>query len=237
MGYYRYRRYRRYYNSKAAEHVAARKRLSSIFGGIDQDIERIFLHLPSHKLEALFVRYGKAAGSQAESYARATFHKWKSGNVMMSGVVAERLLNLVPPALDTSTRFELVKKLRTAHFKRTSHYVTASPQDWRAKLMPLINEVVADGSAFKLPPELIDRVKWLADGDSTAAQELLSAVDQEKASIRLSYLDAEFRRIEALISTIERTPEIVHRISLPQGIIAVTIALPKKSFWSTLFGL
>ncbi len=237
MGHYRYRRYRRYYTSRAAEHVAARQRLSLVFAGIDQDIEKIFLNLPSHKLEAVFVRYGKSAGSQAESYARATYQKWKSGSVKMSGVVAERLLNLVPPALDASARFDLVRKLRAAHFKRASHHVTASPQDWRARLMPLINDIVAAASTFKLPPELVDRVKWLADGDAIAAQKLLSAVDQEEATIRVGYLDSEFRRIEALVSAIERTPEVVHRITLPQGDITVTIAVPKKSFWSTLFGL
>ena len=237
MGYYRYRRYNRYRHSKAAAHIAERQRLSSTFGGIDQDIERIFLDLPSHTLEAVFFRYGKLAGSQAESYARATFHKWKQGSVQMSGVVAERLLNLVPPVLDAGKRFDLVKKLRAKHFIKAEHYFTAAPQDWREKLIPLINQVVAEGSVFRLPPEIVARVCWLADGDSVAAQALLAAVDQEEASIRLSYVESEFRRLEALVSTIDRTPKVVHKICLPQGDITVTIATPEKSFWRSLFGI
>jgi len=45
----------------------------------------------------------------------------------MSGVAAERLLNLVPLALDTSTRFDLVNRLRAAHMHKERRNVTCEP--------------------------------------------------------------------------------------------------------------
>ena len=93
-----YRGYRRRSFSRnywGYQNVSERAQLSAIAGGIDKDIERIFLNLPSYKLESVFSRYGREHGSSALTYARNTYQKWKSGSVQMSGKVAERLLNLV----------------------------------------------------------------------------------------------------------------------------------------------
>ena len=73
-----------------------RNSLSRTLGGIDKDIEQIFFNLASFKLESVFRRCGEKHGESALSYARKTYAKWKSGRVKMGGVVAERLINLVP---------------------------------------------------------------------------------------------------------------------------------------------
>lgn len=233
----KYRKYSSYRPSAAAQHVAARRALTSMFAGIDQDVEKIFLNLPSHHLEAVLLRYGKLHGEIPETYAREAYRLWKSGHRKMSGLVAERILNLVPMSLDAGTRFELVKKLRAANLKKTSHYVSTTPQLWREAVVPLIRQVVESSTAFALSPEVTSRVQWLANGDTNAAQQLLAAAEEEEAAIRISYLEAEFRRIDAMISVVASVPVITHRIELPQGTITVTIATPKKSFWKSLFGL
>ena len=78
------------------KNVSERDQLSADTGGIDKDIEQIFLNLPSFKLQSVLIRYGKEHGSSALSYAKKTYPNWKSKKVKMSGKVAERLLNLVP---------------------------------------------------------------------------------------------------------------------------------------------
>ena len=227
------RYYSRYYSSYygsyyASQHISQRESLSMALGGIDEDVERIFLNLPPAKLQSIFRSYGRQYSSSALSYARQTYPLWKSGTVRMSGKVAERLLNLVPPVLDASTRFDLVKKLRFAHMRKERKYVTCQPANWREVLAPLVAELIAASHQFQLPEAAVKRVRWLANGDTGAAQRLLAAAEQEEAVGRLRYLEAEFERIDFLLRNIESTRAVNHTIELPQGTIVISIALPRK---------
>ena len=71
----RYRRFskRSYGAYRASQHVSERHALSSSLGGIDKDVERIFLNLPNLKLETVLLRYGCEHGASALSYARNTY--------------------------------------------------------------------------------------------------------------------------------------------------------------------
>lgn len=224
--------YRRSYSS--SQRIAASDPYSNAIGGIDKEIKTIFLNLPYHKLEEVFRRYGRAHGSSALSYARRTYVDWKCGCVAMSGMVADRLLNLVPSILDSDTRFELVKKVRAAQFPKTHQVVKCEPSDWRNKVAPVVADLVARSQQVQIPQHVIERVRWLADGDSTAAQQLLAAAEQEEAAVRLHFLEAEFMRIDFLLANIDAKKTITHTIELPQGCVAVRIEPPRKDFWSWL---
>ena len=221
MSYRRRNYYRRYNYARA--HEAARNEISVVSGGIDSDIKRIFLSLPPFKLETLFRKYRLEHGASAESYARKAYPNWQSGNVQMSGMVAERLLNLVPLVIDSGTKFELVRKIRDAYNKSDNRRIHCLPESWRAEVTPIINELVAKSSAFQLPPYVVLRIRWLADGDTAAAQKILTAIEEEEAATRIRYLDAEFRRIEVLLGSIQGKKEILHEIVLPQGKISIHI--------------
>ena len=224
---YRRRSYSR--NYWGYRNISQREQLTTIAGGIDRDIERIFLNLPSYKLESVLTRYGREHGSSALSYARKTYPNWKSGFVRMSGKVAERLLNLVPTVLDADTRFELVKKLRDAHRVKIHRHVQCEPHEWRSKVAPEVAELLASSSQFELPESAVNRIRWLADGDSQAAQKLLAAAEEEEALARLQYLELEFQRIDVLIKSIEARKTVSHTIDLPQGTVHVAIGEPAKS--------
>jgi hypothetical protein len=219
---YRRRNYFRRYNYARVQQ-AARNEISAVSGGIDSDIKRIFLALPSLKLETLLGKYRLEHGASAESYARKAYPKWQSGSVQMSGMVAERLLNLVPLVIDSGTKFELVRKIRAAYNKKDNRRIHCLPENWRAEVTPIINEVVAKSSAFQLPAHVVSRIGWLADGDTAAAHKILTAIEEEEASTRIRYLDAEFRRIEVLLGSIQGKKEISHEIVLPQGTISIHI--------------
>ena len=216
--YYRRRRY-----GYSQPRISAREELSRVAGGIDEDIKDIFLNLTSYKLEAVFTRYGKDHGSSALSYARKTYPKWKSREVQMSGKVAERLLNLVPSVLDSSAKYGLVKKLREAHRGRINKHVNCEPHEWRSKVAPELAELLASSSKFQLPQVALQRIQWLADGDSQSANQLLAAAEEEEAIARLQHIEFEFKRIDALIQSIDGKKTVSHTIDLPQGTIHVTI--------------
>jgi len=227
VGSYRRRGYRNAYHG-----VSQRRELTSTFGGIDHDIERLFFSLSADKLTKLFSRYEVSYGSKAANYAMGTYPKWRAGSVRLSGQTAERLLNLVPPLLPFDTRFELIKKLRAAKFHKMARSVQTTPERWRDDLGTVIAEVVNHGNKAMLPDDLKERVSWLADGDAATAEKLLLAADQEEAINRLAYLNAEFARLEAMLAQLGKyQTSVSHSIDLPQGTIMVFIQAPKVSMW------
>src|SRR5690606_31607906 len=113
----------------------------------------------------------------------------------MSGKVAERLMKVVPIILEPSQQFELVKKLRNKQLKKEHRQLTCTPGEWRETIGPVVNEMVKASSKFQLPQSVIDRANWLANGDSIAAQKLLTAAEKEEAKIRCQYLAEEYKRI------------------------------------------
>jgi len=216
--------------------MAERSELSRRFGGIDREVERIFLQLAPRELEGLLSRYGREHGQKAEAYARETYEKWRSGAVKMSGQTAGRLLDLLPPLLAPSVRFDLVRKLRERHFSKRTIRIQSTPQTWRTDLVKPIQELVAESSGFALPADVLDKAKWLADGDAAAAQHLLAAAEQEEAAIRVAYLDAELRRVEALIENTDATRQVAHTLKLPQGEIILKVELPERTLLQRLTG-
>lgn len=229
------RRSRRRWRSYGSYVVSKRQSLSSTFGGIDRDVERMFLALHSDDLEELLEVYADEFGASAGNYARKTYPKWKSGQVRMSGEVAERLLNLLPPLLPYDARFDLVKKLRQANFRKLIRHVHTSPEKWVEDLLPVIEEVVRHGDTANLSEGLKQRLAWLADGDIAVAEKMMSAAIKDESIMRLSYLKAEFQRIEGMIVQLDNYhASIQHTIELPQGTIHVRIVVPKVSMWTKL---
>ena len=232
MGRRRYRRSWSYYGSYA---VSKRQELSSTFGGIDRDVERLFLNLNREDLDELLEYYEEEHGRAAANYARNTYPKWKRGSVQLSGQTAERLLNLLPPLLPFDTRYELVKKLRKANFRKLTRSVHTTPGAWREAVGPAIADVVNHGSSANIKEGVKQRVAWLADGDVAAAEKLMLAAEQDEAITRLAYLNAEFARMDAMIARMgDYQTSVSHLIELPQGSVHVHITIPKVSMWEKL---
>lgn len=224
---------RRQWRSYGSYVVSKRQKLTSTFGGVDRDVERIFLSLESVDLEELLEVYTDEFGASAGSYARKTYPKWRNGSVRMSGEVAERLLNLLPPLLPYEARYDLVKKLRQANFRKLSRTVQTAPDRWRQDLQPAIDDVVRHGESANLSDALKQRLAWLADGDTAAAERMMSAAIKDEAIGRLSYINAEFQRLEVMILELGNFHTAIHhKIDLPQGSIEVRIVVPRVSAWT-----
>lgn len=233
MSYWGGYRSRRYW---ASYHRSKRDQLSNLFGGIDKDIMQAFLSLPSLELDALFIEYGRRHSKSAESYARRTYPKWKSGAVRPSGQTAERLLELLPPRLSKEKRYGLIRKLRQYYLKPTSEYIKTSPENWRQEIAPAVQRLIKRSSEFKLPESVLKKATWLANGDSQAVQRILRSIEEEEARQRTSYLEAEFKRIEIFVANVKNTESASHVISLPQGSISVIIEKEKPKLLQRLFG-
>lgn len=206
------------------------------FGDVVEDVEQAFFRLTPPTLDSLFIRYGQKHGKIAESYARRSYNEWQSGQKRLTGLIAERLIELVPHHLSGHERFELIKKLRKKYIRRHTEYVTVTPDNWRNSVHQAINTVIAKSREFKLPDYLRYSATWLANGDAEAAQRLLHAAEEDEARLRAVYLEAEFKRIDLFVSHIKDTESVSHKINIPQGDISVTVTLPKQSLWDKAFG-
>ena len=181
MRRYRSRGYRRHYREydagaeAARRHIEAARELSRELGGTDQDVKRYFFDLPPRELSAILNEYGRRYGSSAKSYAEQTMPKWRSGRTQMSGMVAERLFNLLPPRMPLSAKYKLTENL-WEHFgprskKRLRIGLDAAVGDAVDAVRAHFDEVVLH---YKIPPELERRFDWLAAGDVSIKQELLN---------------------------------------------------------------
>ncbi len=142
----------------------------------------------------------------------------------------ERLIELLPPFLNDTQRFDLIRKLRRHHLKRKELHLTTTPEQWRDELGPLIQELFQHGAEFDLPQIVYQKATWLTNGDATIAQKLLRTIDEEEAHLRLSWIEEEFSRIQFLLENVKNTEPVRHRIDLPQGSICVIIQMKGKTF-------
>jgi hypothetical protein len=83
----------------------------------------LFLNIFFEEELRLTGRHQKASasafdGNSAHDYALQTYPKWRNGLVKLSGMVAERILNLVPPYLKFDRRYTTVEKLCNHHAKK-----------------------------------------------------------------------------------------------------------------------
>jgi hypothetical protein len=172
-------RYRRratsYGYERAAEHIREAEELSQKLGGTDKDVKQWFFGLSSGRLKDIFEEYGRRYGADKQEYAQETWAKWKSGRVKMSGLVAGRLYDLLPPRMPASEKFKLSGNL-WRHYGPTSHEVIRAASNVTAGELVLMatehfERVVR---AYRVPDMLSNRFTWLTGGDVRAQEELLN---------------------------------------------------------------
>lgn len=216
--------------------MSQRAKLTYLFRGLDVEVQEIFLSMDDFQLTRLLTEYKRQHGSSAASYARRTFSEWKNGNVQMSGMVRERLLNLVPLFMSEADRFDLIRKLRANYIRPTSIRLEVPAGSWQDEVIPAVNSVVEQSQYDNLPSEVVKRARWLAAGDSRALRKAIARLEEEEARIKVARLHEEFSRIRHLLSEAENAKSVRHTIELPQGSIHVTIKRERRSAVARLFG-
>jgi hypothetical protein len=111
----------------ARRHIEEARQFEKEMGGTVSDVKKYFLGLTDAELNAVFVAYSRQYGPSKEAYARQAFSRWKSGRTQMSGSVAKRLFDLLPPRMPIATKLELAGNV-WRHFGTTStHHFTVGP--------------------------------------------------------------------------------------------------------------
>jgi hypothetical protein len=185
MPYYQRRPYnhgrsRKPGNETALEHIEEARRLSALLGGTDETVKRYLFSLSStargkSELGRVLEEYGQKHGRVAQEYAELTLPHWQAGHVIMSGMVAERLYNLLPPRMPISTKYEMAEELWRHVGPSSSKVLRFGSNASHAEIVRLIDEHISEVvHDYKIPDTLEKRFNWLADNDVAVKQQLLN---------------------------------------------------------------
>ena len=164
---------------RALQHIREAEQLSERLGGADEDVKAYFFELPPALLDDVLEEYGRRFGALAREYAEETLPRWRDGHVKMSGMVAARLFDLLPPRMTAKERFRLADNL----------WRNIGPQSsvaWRVGLdidvesvASVVDQHFCDVAAhYKIPDALERRFTWLAAGSVQIEQELLNELQE-----------------------------------------------------------
>jgi hypothetical protein len=186
---------------------------------------RVILSLEDQPLEDLFTLYRQRFGAGAARYARHTYRKWKSGEVRPNKQTFYRFLIFLPKVMSFDLKCEVLRELREAYLPQDNYSLTVHTDDWKEKLRPLVETVLAKGKDAELPLKLKEKLSWLAEDDVEVANEILERSQAEKSLAELSLLEKEFTNIEQLLNNTNGAAKVSHVLRLPSGTITMTIKL------------
>ncbi len=177
---------------RALEHIREAETLSKELGGTDKDVKEYFFSLSSNHLKVVLDKYENEYGKQARDYAEKTFSKWKSRKVHMSGMIAERLFNLLPPSMPIESKFKLTESLwnHVAPSSRKTYYVGLDV-DLEEISQKVKNHLAKVVTYHEIPSAMRSRFNWLSQGDIEIKQKLLNYFQQQQKELLSSALSTQ----------------------------------------------
>lgn len=187
------------------------------------ELVRVLLNLEEEPLEQLFSLYRQQFGEGPARYARQTYLKWKSGEVRPNKHTFGRFLINLPKVMSFDLKCEVLRELREAYFHKDHYKLSVHTDDWKEKLQPLVQSVMAKGDKAEFPKTLQQKLSWLAEDDAQVANELLDGSQRRQSLDALKHLEEEFSNIESLLDNAGWRSKVTHTLRLPYGTIALRI--------------
>jgi hypothetical protein len=159
----------------ALRHIEDARRLSEELGGTDSDVKVYFFQLDGKELRAVLDEYGLKYGKGKKEYAEEILPLWRSGSRKMSGLVAERLFNLLPPRMPLSTKYDMVRTLWEQNSPMShASFVVGPDCDPNVATREIEGHLLEVVTKYKIHDPLEKRFRWLSSGDVSIRQELLN---------------------------------------------------------------
>ena len=187
------------------------------------ELVRVLLDLDPDSLEQLLELYERQFGEGPARYARHTYQKWKSGKVRPNKQTFSRFLINLPKVMSFDLKCEVLRRLREAYCARDQYQLTVHTDDWKEKLLPLVNRLVEPTEPKELPAALQKRLRWLAEDDAQLANTLLHHSQRQQSLNALTMLDDEIESIERLLEKTRGRGKVTHTVILPYGNIILKI--------------
>ena len=192
---------------------------------MDQEVKAYFFNLPPQELAAILDEYERVNGSPAREWAAKTIPKWRAGRVQMSGMVAERLFNLLPPRMPLAIKYRLIEGL-WRHVGPSKKYRLRVGLDADAAQIAefarsKISEFVV---SYKIPADLEARFNWLTAGDVTVKQLLLGHIQEVEKTIAAEAVRAQLPvMLEHLRSAGSHTGRLAQIVSIGKHELEITM--------------
>jgi hypothetical protein len=211
---------------RALEHIRQAHQLSQELGGTDKDVKAYFFSLPAADLTHILADYGRLYGSDARQYAEQTIPNWRSGQVHMSGMVAERLFGLLPKYMRLEQKYKLTESLwrHVAPVSRRTLYVNPS--------VPLeeVTDVVKahlerDVLSYNIPEQMEKRFAWLSQGDIEVKQKLLNFLRTQERMLAAESLRLNIPILADQLRSAQggNTHHAAHKLQIGKNEIVVTL--------------
>ena len=118
--------------------------------------------------------------------------KWRTGRVQMSGEVAERLFNLLPPRMPLGVKYKLVEGLWHHVGPSSKHRIRVGADADVTEVIELARSKITEFVVnYKIPDNLERRFNWLAAGDVSVRQMLLSHIEEVEKTIVVEAVRAQ----------------------------------------------
>ena len=208
-----------FYRPSLQDGMSARRRSSNK----NAELVRVLLDLDQDSLAQLMGLYERQFGEGAARYAKQTYEKWKSGKVRPNKQTFRRFLINLPKVMSFDLKCEVLRKLREAYCARDQYKLTVHTDDWKERLTPLVDSLMAKKRQTELPEELQQRLIWLAEDDAQLANTLLDSSQHQQSLDALTMLDREFHNIEGLLENADGRGKVTHTIKLPYGNIVLNV--------------
>ncbi|MGH7707759.1 MAG: hypothetical protein ACREM6_07510 [Vulcanimicrobiaceae bacterium] len=144
-------------------------------GHADKAVKAAFFELSGEALDSVLHKYGELYGENAREYASDTIPKWLTGTVQMSGMVAKRLFDLLPPFMPAEQRNNIVETIwkRYGPHSRKFFYL-GSDSNSEAIMAALQAYLEKLAVLYPIPDTLRNRFDWLSQNDAVAKERLLN---------------------------------------------------------------
>lgn len=199
-GSYKRRSYssRSYGQEAARRHIAEARVLSERLGGMDQEVKAFFFGLDRERLSDVLDRYGRKFGSDKRTYAEETFPRWRSGERQMSGLVAGRLFDLLPPIMPIDLKLRIVEGLFEKAGQSKMDYVLVPMETHPADVVRFVDEKCFGYlSDVGIDTSIKRQFDWLSGEDAAVAERLF------KHAMQVTF-DAKKAASAAMLAQLDR---------------------------------
>jgi hypothetical protein len=196
---YRSRSYASIAGQEAARrHIEEARQFEKEMGGTVSDVKNYFFGLQDGELNAVFSAYSRQYGASKEAYARQAFSRWKSGSTQMSGLVAKRLFDLLPPRMPIRIKLELAGNV-WRHFgtSSTQHFTVGPNADAKLVMERIHETLTAEIRDYNISQNAKTRFDWLAAGDVSVKEHLLNHFKQMDRKIATDSLYEQLPVLQA----------------------------------------
>lgn len=190
---------------RARRHIEEAERLRAELGDAEAQTRETFLNLDPERRRRLLHAYRRKHGQRPYDYCIATLDKWRSGRRKMSGMVAERIFDLLPRFVTPGERQQIAEKLWTHLSPGSDNQLLVSPGSSMEEVRGALDDYARrDIRSYNFPDRLRERFTWVANRDVKLTERLLNHFQQIEYQIAAEAIRVRLPIIQEKLSGLDK---------------------------------